>query len=100
MLLAFDIGNTNIVVGGFEGDTLAFEFRLRSDARRTVDEYSGLLHSLFSKEMGEKYSFSGAVVSSVVPPLTGDIVKVLKTSLSLDPLIVGPGIKTGVALKV
>lgn len=100
MLLTFDIGNTNIVVGGFNGETLAFEFRLRSDTGRTVDEYSGMLHSLFSRALGEKYSFSGAVVSSVVPPLTADIVKVLKTSFSLDPLIVGPGIKTGVALKV
>lgn len=100
MLLAFDIGNTNIVVGGFDKDKLVFEFRLRSDARRTVDEYSAILHSLFSRELGEKYLFRGAVVSSVVPPLTSDIVKALKLNFSLDPIIVGPGIKTGVALKV
>ena len=100
MLLAFDIGNTNIVVGGFEGETLVFEFRLQSVQGRTKDEYAAILHSLFSRALGEKYSFSGAIVSSVVPPLTGDIVGVLNALFQLTPLVIGPGIKTGIALKV
>lgn len=100
MLLTFDIGNTNIVVGGFEGEKLKFEFRLQSHTGRTVDEYAALLYSLFDRALGKKASFSGAIVSSVVPPLTTDIVRVLRDSFSIEPLVVGPGMKTGIAIKV
>lgn len=100
MLLTFDIGNTNIVVGGFKGETLNFEFRLQSDTGRTVDEYAALLYSLLDRAVGKNASFSGAIVSSVVPPLTTDIVKVIRESFSIEPLVVGPGIKTGIAVKL
>ncbi len=100
MLLTFDIGNTNIVVGGFEKDRLQFEFRLQSDTGRTVDEYAALLYSLFDRALGKKASFTGALVSSVVPPLTTDIVQVIRESFNIEPLIVGPGIKTGIAIKL
>ena len=100
MLLVIDIGNTNIVVGCFEGETLRFEFRLKSDTGRTVDEYAALLFPLFDREFGKKTAFSGAIVSSVVPPLTSDIVQMLEERFSLKPLVVGPGIKTGIAIRL
>lgn len=100
MLLAFDIGNTNIVVGCFEADRLVFEFRLKSDTGRTVDEYAALLFSLFDRHFGSRVSFESAIVCSVVPPLTLDIVQLLKERFSVNPLVVGPGIKTGIAIKM
>ena len=100
MLLAIDIGNTNIVLGGFKGEDLLFEFRLSSDTSRTVDEYAALIHTLIAKALGPSPHFSGAIISSVVPPLTTDIVTVIKESFDIQPLVVGAGIKTGIALKV
>lgn len=100
MLLVFDIGNTNIVAGAFRGEELLCEFRLQSDTGRTIDEYGALISSLFQQHLGEKFSVTGVVITSVVPPLTGDISKVVKQLYGVEPLIVGPGIKTGIALRV
>lgn len=100
MLLCVDIGNTNIVVGGFDNDDLKFEFRLTTDARRTTDDYAASLHSLFSRHLGPSYTFKYAIISSVVPNLTSDIQIVLKDLFSVESLVVGPGIKTGIAIKL
>jgi type III pantothenate kinase len=99
MLLAFDIGNTNIVVGGFDGEKLVFEFRLKTDTGRTVDEYAALLTTLINRKLGNTYRFSQAIVSSVVPPVTTDIIRLVRDLFSLEPLVVGPGIKTGLSIK-
>ena len=100
MLLAIDIGNTNIVVGVFEGTTLCHEFRLKSDPHTTVDEFAATLFSLFHMKLGQAYTFDGAIMSSVVPPLTGILGEVVRERLGLEYLVVGPGIKTGVSIKV
>jgi len=104
MLLCFDIGNTNIVVGSFKGQELAFEFRLKTEPGRTVDEYSVLLSTLISARLGTQVSelrsqFTGAVICSVVPPITPDIVALVRSSLGIEPLVIGPGVKTGVRIK-
>jgi type III pantothenate kinase len=100
MLLAVDIGNTNIVVGCFNGEELAFVFRLKTDPDRTVDEYAASLFSLFERKLGAGYAFGQCIISSVVPPLTQDIASLVEGMFGLQPLIVGPGIKTGLRINL
>jgi type III pantothenate kinase len=96
MLLAVDIGNTNTVIGEFDGDDLLHEFRLKSEATRTLDEYGVFLHSLLK----HKDKISAIVVSSVVPALTPVLNGVLEGMFGIKPLVVSPGIKTGLVIKV
>ena len=100
MLLVIDVGNTNIVIGGFKGKDLLFEFRLQSDAGRTVDEYSASIVALLQIRLGSASSVSSCLISSVVPPLTGILVDVVKKTFSIEPLLVGAGIKTGIAIRL
>lgn len=100
MLIVFDIGNTNIVVGCFDGNELMAQFRLATNAVRTNDEYFAILDSLLQREFGAKYSFKACIISSVVPPLTPQIVRLVKDAFALDAILVGPGIKTGVQIKI
>lgn len=99
MLLAFDIGNTNIVVGCFKDEKLLFEFRLKTEAGRTIDEYEAILFSLFDRKLGAGYSISRCIISSVVPPVTPDVVALVQRVLKIEPLVIGPGIKTGISVK-
>lgn len=99
-LLVVDVGNTNIVIGGFVGDELTFEIRLATEQSRTIDEYEAVLRVLLEQKLGPKFNFTGAIVSSVVPPVTPTIIKLLNDRFGVNPLVVGPGIKTGVAIKV
>ena len=100
MLLTIDIGNTNIVLGGFQGDLLVFEFRLQSELGRTVDEYRASIVSLLHQQFGSDVLIDGAVVCSVVPPLTAVLVEAIEKAFSIKPLIVGVGIKTTIALRL
>jgi len=100
MLLAFDIGNTNLVLGCFKDDELLFEFRLKTDPDRTIDEYAGLLFALFARKLGEDFQFKKSIISSVVPDITKDIVRLVEDSFQVTPLVVGPGIKTGIDIKL
>ncbi len=100
MLIAFDIGNTNIVVGCFKGKDLVLELRLKTDLGRTIDESAASLFPLFDRKLGAGWKFSAAIVSSVVPPLTPDLLRLIKDNLALDPMVVGPGIKTGIPIKI
>jgi type III pantothenate kinase len=100
MLLAIDIGNTNIVVGGFLGEQLLFEYRLQSDLKRTVDEYRAQLLSLMTASNKTKVPVNAAIICSVVPPLTPTITEVIQSSFNVPPLEVGAGIKTGIAIKM
>lgn len=101
MLLAVDIGNTNVVVGIFKGETLAASFRLASSRERTADEY-GLLMSQFISARGLMVSeIGGGILSSVVPPLN----ETLETAMTAycgvkQPLQVGPGVKSGLSIKI
>lgn len=100
MLIAFDIGNTNIVVGCFKQQELLLEIRLKTDLGRTIDEYAASLLPLLERKFGPKAKFSSAVISSVVPPLTPEIVRLVSANLGIEPLIVGPGTKTGLLIKI
>ncbi len=100
MLLVIDIGNTNIVVGAFRGEEIAFEFRLTTNAERTGDEYGLMLASLVHEKVGSDINFSGCIISSVVPPVTPTFVRLVKSRFNIESLVVGPGIKTGLSIKI
>lgn len=99
MLLAFDIGNTNMVVGCFEKQTLKEVVRLQTDPNRSVDEYAGLLIPLLERRLGMSPTIERAVISSVVPPLTTDIADLIQSEFQVEPLQVGPGVRTGIAIR-
>ena len=96
MILTVDIGNTNITLGGFEGDALVFEARLATDAAKTEDEYASMLLQTLALHGVAGESITGAVISSVVPPLTSVMKKAVRFLHGIEALVVGPGIKTGI----
>lgn len=100
MLFAIDIGNTNILLGIFEGGRLSVHWRLKSEARRTQDEYWVYLATLFSMARVEPKKIDGAVVSSVVPTLTDTFRELCHNHFGLEALLIGSGVKTGMALLV
>lgn len=98
MLLAFDVGNTHTVLGLFEGHVLTRHWRLVTAAERTADEYGILLWSLFQSQGLAIPKVSGAIIASVVPPLTGVVEELSLTYFGSRALVVGPGIKTGMPI--
>jgi len=99
MVLAIDIGNTNIVIGGFEKDELLFTARVSTNVKRTEDEYSVDFRHILSLHGVTAENITGAIISSVVPPLNTVIKNAVKFIYGVTPLIVGPGVKTGVNIK-
>src|SRR6186997_354464 len=100
MLLTIDVGNTNTVLGVYEGTTLTRHFRVESSRTRTTDEYGILFRSLFSTSGLDTDRIDAAICSSVVPPLSETMVQVVRTYFRVEPLLVGPGIKTGMPVMV
>ena len=99
MLLVCDVGNTNTVLGVYDGKNLLFNWRIESDRQKTADEYGMLIHSLFSFR-GLKFTDVDAVaISSVVPPLIVPLSRMVQRYFGIEALIIGPGIKTGIAIK-
>jgi len=99
MLFCVDIGNTNIVMGLYRGDDLLAPGRISTDHQKMPDEYGMLLMSLLSHQGFRADEIDGACLASVVPPLTDTFREMLDRYLNLEPLIVGGGIKTGVAIR-
>lgn len=99
MLLVIDVGNSNIVLGIYDGLQLMRSWRLSTDKSRTSDEYAVLLHSLFSQADLGFSSVKAAIISSVVPPLTGVMEAISRDFFHLTPYVVGPGIKTGMPIQ-
>jgi type III pantothenate kinase len=98
MLLAVDIGNTNTVFGLFVGEELRFDWRAETRVERTVDEYATFFNGLFQLAGLRFPDVTAAIISSVVPPATAPIERFFSRYLSLTPLLVGPGIKTGMPI--
>lgn len=99
MILTIDIGNSNIAIGGFEGDEISFVVRISTEIRKTADEYaSKILGVLALRGVGER-SIAGAIISSVVPPLNSVIKEAVKIIWGIDTLVVGPGVKTGINIQ-
>ena len=100
MILAVDIGNSNIVIGGVENDQILFEARLRTDATKTSDEYCIDLKNILDIYDVEKTKVEGSIVASVVPQVMNSIKTALKKLCGVEPLVVGPGLKTGLNIKI
>ena len=98
MLLVIDIGNTNIVMGVYRDEELTESWRLFTDRNQTADEYEIKVRSLFENAAVSPKDITGAILSSVVPPLTLTLEKMLRKCFQTEPLIVEPGIKTGLAI--
>ncbi|HEY0788967.1 MAG TPA: type III pantothenate kinase, partial [Thermoanaerobaculia bacterium] len=95
-LLAVDVGNTNVVLGLWEGDALRNAWRLTTLRDRTADEYGILAKDLLGNEAG---GITAAVVASVVPPLNGTIAAMLQRYFAVEPLFVEAGIRTGLSVR-
>ncbi len=98
MILALDAGNTNIVVGGLEGDRVLFLERLPTDRGRTAAEYAALLKRLPELREAEPGSIEGAIVSSVAPPLDRVLPQAVKLLWGKESLVVGPEMETGLRI--
>lgn len=99
MLLTIDVGNTNLTLGLYEGDSLGPRWRLATDHERMPDEYGLQFVGLLSHEDQQVESISGICLASVVPPLTSKIVQACNKYLNRDPLVVDAGVKTGVRVR-
>ena len=100
MILAIDIGNTNITLGAFSDNTLVFESRLQTNHDRMEDQYAIEINDIINLYNVSVNDFEGAIISSVVPPITGIIYKAIKKLCNTSPIIIGPGIKTGLNIKI
>ena len=96
MILAIDIGNTNIMLGGFEADKMTFVARISTNTSKTEDEYASKILSVLALHDVNKAEITGAIISSVVPPLNIVMKKAVAFIYGTEPLVVGPGIKTGI----
>ena len=100
MIIAVDIGNTNIKIGIFaESGKLTNSFKMSSDVKRTSDEYVALLLQLLTHNNIQPSSVTGAIVSSVIPQLDYTFTNVIQYVFGVKPLIVGVGVKTGIAIR-
>ena len=99
MLLTLDIGNTNITLGLYDGDTLGPRWRLATEHNRMGDEYGIMLINLFQHAGVSAADVHGIVMASVVPPLTGTFQQACERYLGRLPLVVDAGVKTGVRVK-
>ncbi|MBI2964189.1 MAG: type III pantothenate kinase [Deltaproteobacteria bacterium] len=97
MLLTIDVGNTNTVLGIYRGSELLRHWRIQTEPERTVDEYGVLLRGLFGAAAMEP-RIDGAIISCVVPPMQKTVEAVCREYLKVEPLAVGPGIKTGMPI--
>ena len=98
MLLAIDIGNTNITLGIFQGEQLRATWRLAPDVNRLADEYGVLMVSLLSHESLGKEDLDAAVMSTVVPDLEPVFEQVCSRYFGVRPLVVGTGVRTGLRI--
>jgi type III pantothenate kinase len=98
MLLAFDIGNTNIVVGVFREQELVGRLRLETDVHRMADEYAALLLVLLPRQGINPEAISSSVLCSVVPPLTPVFTEVCQRYFNTTPIHVGAGVRTGIRI--
>lgn len=98
MILVIDVGNTNITYGVYEGSKLKTTFRMMSSVERTSDEYGMMIMALLGSNGVKTDELEGAIVASVVPNVMHALVGAVKRYLKLNPVIVGPGTKTGIKI--
>ena len=98
MLLTVDVGNTNTVLGVFDETDLRVHWRLTTRRERTADEYGILVRNLFQGSEVDPDRIDGVALASVVPPLTPVLVALARRYLGHEPLVVEPGVKTGMPI--
>jgi len=99
MILVFDVGNTNMVIGVFDQEKLLTHWRIRTDVQRTADEYGIMLHGLFVYHKLQDENINAVIISSVVPSLNMELEWMCQRYFACKPIVVGPGTKTGLAIK-
>lgn len=99
MIFVIDVGNTNTVIGVYEGDTLKYHWRIETNRNKTDDEYGMIIKSLIQHEGLSFDQFDGIIISTVVPPIMFALEGMCKKYFGIKPLVVGPGIKTGLDIK-
>lgn len=98
MILALDVGNSNIVIGGCEGEEILFTERLSTDHAATAAEYAILLKNIFELHGAGGKKIDGGIISSVVPSVTNTIKEAVNKLTDGKIMVVGPGIKTGLCI--
>ena len=99
MLLAIDIGNTNVTVGAFDGNDLLTTFRLSTDTRKMPDEYAVTINQLLPLRGLSLDDVDSVAMCSVVPPLTPSFVSLAREYFGVEPLEVGSGTRTGIRVR-
>ncbi|SFS95075.1 type III pantothenate kinase [Paenibacillus sp. 453mf] len=99
MILVVDVGNSNIVLGIYKKKELLHHFRISTSRQSTVDEYGVMIHNLFQMSGISASKIEGVIISSVVPPLVNVLEEMCIKYVGKKPLLVGPGIKTGLNLR-
>ncbi len=100
MLLTIDIGNTNITLGGYDDDKLMFISRLATDIRMTADQYAVQINDIVSLRGCGSQDIEDAIISSVVPIVGSAVARAIEYITGKAPMILGPGIKTGLNIKI
>jgi type III pantothenate kinase len=99
MIFVLDVGNTNIVLGVYDGEELKYHWRINTNRQNTEDEYGMIIKQLFAYEGLTTRDINGIIISSVVPPIMYALEKMCKKYFSVTPMVIGPGIKTGLNIK-
>lgn len=99
MIFVFDVGNTNIVLGVYKGDELKYHWRIETNRNRSEDEYGMIIKSLFDHSSLSFADIDGIIISSVVPPIMFALERMCNKYFHVKPLVVGPGVKTGLDIK-
>lgn len=100
MLLAIDIGNTNLVIGCFQGDDLKFKARIATDRSRTSDQYGVEIKNMMEAYGVQLSDIDDCIISSVVPPVFNSVRTGVWKVIGKQPMVVGPGLKTGLNIHV
>ena len=99
MFLAIDIGNTNVTIGAFEGDSIRSTWRLETDIHKMPDEYAATIMTLLKFQRIDLEDITEVALCSTVPPLVPTFIELLEQYFKITPLIIGPGIKTGIRIR-
>lgn len=99
MLLVIDVGNTNIVFGVYQEKELLYDWRISTEKDRTSDEYGLLFEQIFKYHGIDITELEDVIISSVVPPLMHTLPAMSAKYFNIDPIVVGPGVKTGMNIK-
>ena len=100
MLLTIDIGNTNITLGAYDGEVLSFTARLATETAKTADQYAVEFKSLLELNGLESYEIEDCIIASVVPQVGKSVSNAVSKLCHIVPLMLGPGVKTGLNIKI